>query len=178
MPGAGMQTGPDQVQFLQLLVKLAGAKRCLEVGVYTGYSALGVALALPPDGRIVACDVNEEYTSVGKRYWQRAGVADKIDLRLAPASDTLNGLIRDGRVGYIRFCVHRRRTNAAYDTYYEACLQLLTPTGSSPSTTFYGAATCSTRAVPTRIRLRCANSIKRLAVTNASTPRFFRSATD
>src|SRR5580765_7737283 len=88
LENAQMQIGPDQGQFMQLLVQLMGAKKTLEVGVFTGYSSLWVALALPPDGKIIACDVSEEWTSIARKYWERAGVAAKIDLRLAPAEKT------------------------------------------------------------------------------------------
>lgn len=127
-PRAGMQTGADQVQFMQLLVRLIGARRCIEVGVFTGYSALGVALALPDDGHIVACDVSEEYTAIARRYWERAGVADKIDLYLAPAAQTLDELIRGGDAGRFDFAyIDADKTN--YDAYYERCLTLLRPNG-------------------------------------------------
>ncbi len=125
---AGMRTGADQVQFLQLLVRLIGARKCIEVGVFTGYSALGVALALPADGSIVACDVSEEYTSVGKPFWQRAGVAGKIDLRLAPASQTLDGLIAQGGSGRFDFG-YIDADKTGYDAYYERCLKLLRANG-------------------------------------------------
>lgn len=128
MPGAGMQTGADQVQFLQLLVRLTVARRCIEVGVFTGYSALGVALALPEDGRILACDVSEDYTRVAKRYWQRAGVAEKIDLRLAPATKTLDACIEAGESGRFDFA-YIDADKAGYDAYYERCLTLLRPNG-------------------------------------------------
>jgi caffeoyl-CoA O-methyltransferase len=128
MPQARMQTGADQVQFLQLLVRLTGAKRCIEVGVFTGYSALGVALALPADGKIVACDVNEEYTAVARRYWQRAGVCGKIDLRLAPAVETLDTLIAGGESGTFDFA-YIDADKSRYDAYYERCLQLLRSNG-------------------------------------------------
>ena len=128
MPGAGMQTGADQVQFLQLLVRLTGARRCIEVGVFTGYSALGVALALPDDGRIVACDVSEEYTRVAKRYWERGGVAQKIDLYLAPATQTLDECIAAGESGRFDFA-YIDADKTGYDAYYERCLTLLRPNG-------------------------------------------------
>jgi predicted O-methyltransferase YrrM len=127
-PQARMQTGADQVQFLQLLVRLTGARRCIEVGVFTGYSALGVALALPGDGRIVACDVSEEYTAVARRYWERAGVADKIDLYLAPATQTLDELIRAGEAGRYDFA-YIDADKSSYDAYYERCVELLRPNG-------------------------------------------------
>ncbi len=127
-PRAGMQTGADQVQFLQLLVRLIGARRCIEVGVFTGYSSLGVALALPDDGRIVACDVSEEYTAIAQRYWERAGVAGKIDLYLAPATQTLDELIAAGEEGRFDFA-YIDADKTGYDAYYERCLKLLRPNG-------------------------------------------------
>ena len=107
MPGAGMQIGADQGQFMGLLARAIGAKRYLEIGVFTGYSSLAMALALPDDGRVVACDVSEEYTSVAKRYWQKAGVEKKMDLRLGPAVATLDKMIAD-KVEGLRHRVHRR----------------------------------------------------------------------
>jgi caffeoyl-CoA O-methyltransferase len=127
-PRAGMQTGADQVQFLQLLVRLVGARRCIEVGVFTGYSSLGVALALPDDGKIVACDVSEEYTAIARRYWQRAGVDQKIDLYLAPAAQTLDELIAAGEEGRFDFA-YIDADKTGYDAYYERCLRLLRPSG-------------------------------------------------
>ena len=103
MSNAGMQIAPEQGQLMALLVQLLGAKKTLEVGVFTGYSSLAVALALPADGRVVACDVSEEWTNIARRYWREAGVADKIDLRLAPALDTLDALLRDGQAGTFDF---------------------------------------------------------------------------
>lgn len=127
-PQAGMQTGADQVQFMQLLVKTIAAKRCIEVGVYTGYSALGVALALPDDGTIVACDISDEFTSIGRPFWQKAGVAQKIDLRLAPATQTLDGLIANGQSGTYDFAyIDADKSN--YDAYYERVLTLLSAGG-------------------------------------------------
>jgi predicted O-methyltransferase YrrM len=128
MPGAGMQTGADQVQFLQLLVRLIGARRCLEIGVFTGYSALGVALALPDDGKIIACDVSEEYTAIARRYWVLAGVRSKIDLYLAPAAETLDGLIAAGESGHYDFA-YIDADKIGYDDYYERALRLLRPNG-------------------------------------------------
>jgi caffeoyl-CoA O-methyltransferase len=128
MPRAGMQISPEQGQFMALLVKLLGAKRTLEVGVFTGYSALAVAQALPADGRVVACDVSEEWTSVGRRYWEAAGVAAKIDLRLGPAAETLQGLLDDGQAGTFDFAfIDADKAN--YDRYYELALQLVRPGG-------------------------------------------------
>lgn len=123
MEMARMQTGPDQLQFLQLLATAIGARRCIEVGVFTGASALAVALTLPPDGRIIACDVSDEYTAVGRSFWERAGVAQKIDLRLAPATETLDELIAAGDDGYDFAYIDADKEN--YDGYYERVLKLL-----------------------------------------------------
>ncbi len=103
MKHGGMQIGPEQGQFMALLVRLINARRTIEVGVFTGYSALSVALALPADGRIVACDVNEEWTAMARKYWAKANVADRIDLRLAPALETLDGLVKAGEAGRYDF---------------------------------------------------------------------------
>ncbi len=128
VPLSIMQIAPEQGQFMALLVRLLGAQRCIEVGTFTGYSALAVALALPPEGRIVACDVNAETTAVGQRYWQEAGVAEKIDLRLAPAVETLESLLADGEAGTYDFAfIDADKSN--YDSYYELSLQLLRPGG-------------------------------------------------
>ena len=124
LPMAGMQIGPDQGQFMALLVKLMGARRCLEVGVFTGYSSLAVALALPPDGTLIACDVSEEWTAVARRYWEKAGVARKIDLRLAEAIATLDGLRAQGGDGSFDFAfIDADKGN--YLAYYERCLALV-----------------------------------------------------
>jgi len=121
---AGMQIGADQGQFMALLVKLMGARRTLEVGVFTGYSSLAVALALPADGRIVACDVSEEWTAIARRYWQKAGVEKKIDLRLGPAAATLDGLLAAGESGLYDFAfIDADKGN--YLGYYERCLKLV-----------------------------------------------------
>ena len=96
MPQHGMQISPEQGPFMALLVELTGARKCLEIGTFTGYSALSVALALPGDGTLVACDISEEFTSLAKPYWEEAGVAGKIDLRLGPALETLDALIAGG----------------------------------------------------------------------------------
>ena len=123
-----MQIGPEQGQFMALLVELIGATNTLEIGTFTGYSALVVALALPPGGRVVACDVSEEWTSVARRYWKEAGVANKIDLRLAPALETLEGLLAEGRRDAFDFAfIDADKAN--YDTYYELSLQLVRPGG-------------------------------------------------
>ena len=128
LPHAGMQIGPDQGQFLALLAKLIDARRCIEVGVFTGYSSLAVALALPPDGLIVACDVSEEWTAIARRYWQKAGVAARIDLRLGPATATLDRLLADeGEGGYDFAFIDADKGN--YQQYFERCLRLLRPNG-------------------------------------------------
>lgn len=124
---AGMQISPEQGQFMALLVRLIGARRALEVGTFTGYSALAVALALPADGHVVACDISKEWTSIGQRYWQEAGVAGKIDLRLAPALETLDRLIRDRAAPFDFAFIDADKEN--YDAYYERALQLVRPGG-------------------------------------------------
>lgn len=121
---AMMQISPEQGQFMTLLVQLIGAKKTLEVGVFTGYSSLCVALALPSDGKIIACDVSEEYTAIARRYWQEAGVAEKIDLKLAPALQTLDDLLAAGEAGTFDFAfIDADKEN--YDAYYERSLQLV-----------------------------------------------------
>jgi len=121
---ARMQIAPEQGQFMQLLVRLMGARRYLEVGVFTGYSSLAVALVLPANGRIVACDVSDIWTKVARRYWAEAGVAEKIDLRLAPALQTLDGLIAAGEAGSFDFAfIDADKTS--YRAYYERALTLI-----------------------------------------------------
>jgi len=123
-----MQIAPEQGAFMAILIRLMGAKRCLEVGTFTGYSALVVAEALPDDGQVIACDVSDEWTSIGRKYWQKAGVDHKIDLRLAPGMDTLNQLLADGESGGFDFAfIDADKSN--YDGYYECCLKLLRPGG-------------------------------------------------
>ena len=124
MKHAGMQISPEQGQFMALLARLLGAKRTLEIGVFTGYSAMSVALALPPGGTIVACDVSEEWTAMARRHWEKAGVAGKIDLRLAPALQTLDKLIAEGAAGTFDFAfIDADKSN--YPGYYERCLALV-----------------------------------------------------
>ena len=121
---ARMQIAPEQGQFMQLLLRLMGARRYLEVGVFTGYSSLAVALALPAEGRIVACDVSATWTKMARRYWAEAGVAEKIDLRLAPALQTLDGLIAGGAAGSFDFAfIDADKTS--YGAYYERALTLI-----------------------------------------------------
>ncbi|MCI0523650.1 MAG: class I SAM-dependent methyltransferase [Acidobacteria bacterium] len=123
-PWAQMSVSPIQGQFMMLLLKLIGAVKALEVGVFTGYSSLCTALALPPQGRVVACDVSEEWTSVARRYWAEAGVAGKITLRLAPAVETLDALLRDGQAGTFDFAFIDA-DKQSYDNYYERALKLV-----------------------------------------------------
>jgi predicted O-methyltransferase YrrM len=122
-----MQISPEQGQLMALLVQAIGARRAIEIGTFTGYSALWVALALPADGRLVCCDVSAEWTAVGKPFWERAGVAGKIDLRIAPAIATLDRLLADGDAGYDFAFIDADKTG--YDGYYERCLKLLRPGG-------------------------------------------------
>ncbi len=123
-PMSMMQISPEQAQFMQMLVKLLGAKKCIEVGTFTGYSAMAVALALPPRGKIVACDISDEYTSIGRPYWDQAGVAKKIDLRIGPAKKTLDGLLRAGGGGSYDFAFIDA-DKPGYPDYYTRCLKLL-----------------------------------------------------
>ena len=128
MTQRSMQIAPEQGQFMALLARLAGARRCIEVGVFTGYSSLATALALPQDGRIVACDVSEEWTAVARRYWRQAGVEHKIDLRLAPARETLEAMVAAGeRATYDLAFIDADKTG--YLAYYDRCLELLKPGG-------------------------------------------------
>jgi predicted O-methyltransferase YrrM len=123
-PHAGMQISPEQGQFMALLVRLIGAHRAVEIGVFTGYSALTVALALPDDGRLLACDISDEYTRVGRPYWEQAGVAAKIELQLAPAVATLDARLAGGEAGQYDFAFIDA-DKQSYDAYYERCLRLL-----------------------------------------------------
>ena len=123
-PHAGMQISPDQGQFMALLIKLLGARRTIEVGTFTGYSALTVALVLPDEGRVLACDVSDEYTRIGRPFWQQAGVEHKIDLVIAPALQTLDERLAAGEAGSYDFAfIDADKSN--YDLYYERCLKLL-----------------------------------------------------
>ncbi len=124
LPSANMQIAPEQAQLLSLLVELTGARRCLEIGTFTGYSTLAVAAALPADGTVVACDTSDEWTQIARRYWQEAGVLEKIDLRLAPAADTLQALIGGGEAGGFDFAL-LDADKENYGRYYEWCLELL-----------------------------------------------------
>lgn len=124
LPSARMQISPEQGQFMALLIELINAKKTLDIGVYTGYSALAVALALPIDGRVVACDIDAKITQIAKEFWEKAGVANKIDLRIAPAQQTLEELISNGEVNTFDFAfIDADKSN--YENYYELALQLL-----------------------------------------------------
>ena len=128
-PNADMQISPEQGQFMQMLVRLIGAKKVVEVGVFTGYSSLAVALALPETGRIVACDVSEEYTSIARRYWEKAEIADKVDLRLAPAVETLDHLLKHDQGAETFDMAFIDADKESYLLYYERILKLLRPGG-------------------------------------------------
>ena len=119
IPMGGMQIGPEQAALMQVLVRAIGARRCIEIGTFTGYSALAVALALPPGGRIVCCDLSEAWTAVARRYWKMAGVERKISLRIAPALDTLRTL--KGKFDFA--FIDADKTN--YQNYFEHCLKLM-----------------------------------------------------
>ncbi len=124
LPMANMQIAPEQGQFMALLTQLTGARKALEIGVFTGYSALWVALALPGEGKLIACDVSEEWTAIAQRYWREAGVIHKIDLRLHPALDTLDKLIQAGEGGSFDFIfIDADKEN--YPGYFERALTLL-----------------------------------------------------
>ena len=121
---AVMQISPEQAQFMQMLVRMIGARRCIEVGTFTGYSALAVALALPADGLLVACDISPEYTAIGMPYWLQAGVADMISLRIAPARDTLDQMLHLGEAGSYDFAFIDA-DKPGYPDYFERCMSLL-----------------------------------------------------
>ncbi|MBN1239238.1 MAG: class I SAM-dependent methyltransferase [Gammaproteobacteria bacterium] len=128
LPESEMQIGPDQGQLMALLVKLTGARRCIDIGTYTGYSALAVALALPDDGCVVTCDVRAEWTELGRRFWREAGVESRVDLRLKPALETLDELLEQGEAERFDFAfIDADKPN--YRTYYEKLLPLLRPGG-------------------------------------------------
>jgi caffeoyl-CoA O-methyltransferase len=127
-PLAKMQISPEQAQFMALLIKLMGAKKVLEIGVFLGYSSTAMASALPEDGKIIACDNNAEFTNIACGYWQKAGLESKINLRLAPALETLDQLIAEGQSNSFDF-VFIDADKSNYDNYYEKSLQLVRPGG-------------------------------------------------
>jgi O-methyltransferase len=158
LPNAGMQIGADQGAFLALLVRLIGARRALEIGTYTGYSALAVATALPTDGRLTCCDISDEWTQVARRYWREAGVAERIDLRLALAAETLRALLSESGPGSFDFAfIDADKTG--YDGYYEACLTLLRPGGlmAFDNTLWSGAVADPSKNDPDTVALRALN---------------------
>ena len=124
LPRASMQVSPEEGQFISLLVKMIGARKCLEVGVFTGYSSTCIALAMPPEGRLIASDVSVEWTTIARKYWEKAGVAHKIDLRLGPGIDILDALLADGQAGTFDFAfIDADKSN--YLNYYERALKLV-----------------------------------------------------
>jgi len=123
-PRASMQLSPEEGQFIGLLVKMIGARKCLEVGVFTGYSSTCIAAAMPPEGRLIACDVSVEWTSIARQYWEKAGVANKIELRLGPGVDILDALLANGHAGTFDFAfIDADKGN--YLNYYERALKLV-----------------------------------------------------
>lgn len=128
IPEHRMQVAPEQGAFLGMLVELTGATRCIEIGTFTGYSALAVALALPAGGRLVCCDISEEWTAIGRRYWAEAGVEDRIDLRIAPAAETLDRMIDAGAQATFDFAFVDA-DKAGYDAYYDRLMELVRPGG-------------------------------------------------
>jgi O-methyltransferase len=160
LPKAVMQIGPEQGQFMALLARLMGARRCIEIGVFTGYSSLAVALALPENGSIIALDVSEEWTSIARRHWRRAGVEGKIDLRLGRAMDTLDTLISLQESGRFDLAfIDADKGN--YLGYYERCLELVRPRATTSATTSAAWSWCApgasssstTRSGPARSRI-------------------------
>ncbi len=128
LPNGGMISGSDVGALLGILAKTLNAKKAIEVGTFTGYTAFKIASSLPPDGKLICCDINAEWTAIGKKYWQEAGIHNRIDLRLAPALETLNALVADRMSGKFDFAfIDADKTS--YDSYYEVCLQLLRPGG-------------------------------------------------
>ena len=123
-----MQIAPEQGPFLAMLVRMLGAKNGIEIGTFTGYSSLWVASAMPSDGNLICCDVSDEYTSLARKYWEKTGLAEKIDLRLGPALDTLESLLNGGWAGIMDYAFIDA-DKSSYDGYYEACLKLLRPGG-------------------------------------------------
>lgn len=128
LPNAGMRIDPLEASLLGVLIRATGARRVVEVGTFTGYGALSMARALPPGGRFVCCDISEEYTSIARRYWAEAGVADRIDLRIGPALDTLDALLAaHGEGSFDAAFIDADKEN--YEGYFERCLRLLRPGG-------------------------------------------------
>lgn len=158
LPHAGMQIGPEQGQLMALLAKLIDARRCIEIGVFTGYSSLAVALALPPEGRILACDVSEEWTAIARRFWREAGVEHKIELKLQPAARTLEERLAAGEAGRYDFAFIDA-DKPAYDAYYELLLKLMRPGGliALDNTLWSGAVADPHTREPNAVALRALN---------------------
>jgi len=159
-PMSMMLSAPEQGQFLALLAQLIGARKCLEIGVYTGYSTLWVALALPHDGSVLACDVSEKWTAIARRYWEEAGVAKRIDLQLAPALETLDRLLAADQAGSFDFAfIDADKEN--YPDYYERTLQLLRPGGLMliDNTLWSGAVADTSRQDPETCAIRALNDL-------------------
>ena len=159
-PMSMMLSAPEQGQFLALLAQLIGARKYLEIGVYTGYSTLWVALALPHDGSVLACDVSEKWTAIARRYWEEAGVAERIDLQLAPALETLDRLLAADQAGSFDFAfIDADKEN--YPDYYERTLQLLRPGGLMviDNTLWSGAVADTTRQDPETCAIRALNDL-------------------
>jgi predicted O-methyltransferase YrrM len=127
-PRSGMQISPEQGQFMGLMVRLVGARRAIEIGTFTGYSALAIALALPADGTLICCDINPDTTAIAREHWNKAGVAAKIDLRIGPALATIDALLAGGMAGQFDLAFIDA-DKSAYDAYYEGCLRLIRPGG-------------------------------------------------
>jgi len=158
MKHGGMQISPDQGQFMALLARLLNAKRAIEVGVFTGYSSLSVALAMPADGKLIACDVSEEWTRIAREYWKKAGVEKKIDLRLAPATGTLDQLLAEGGAGRYDFAfIDADKGN--YIAYYERCLELMRAGGliAVDNTLWNGRVADKSRKEPDTLAIRAFN---------------------
>ena len=158
LPMGGMQIGADQGAFLALLIRLLDARHAVEIGTFTGYSALAVASALPDGGRLVCCDLSDEWTGIARRYWKEAGVADRIDLRLAPAANTLRDLLRESGPGSFDFAFIDA-DKSGYDGYYELCLQLVRPGGliAFDNTLWSGAVADPSKTDPDTVALRALN---------------------
>lgn len=156
-PHGGMQIAPEQGQLMALLVKLIGARQAIEVGVFTGYSALSVALALPPDGRLLACDVDPEPVRIASESWRRAGVAERIDLRIGPALETLEACLAQGESDRYDFAfIDADKTG--YDAYYECCLKLVRRGGLIVfDNTLWGGSVAGTDASEDTVALRALN---------------------
>ena len=126
LPNGGMATTPDQVAFLQMLIKISGAKNIIEIGTFTGYGALAIALALPKDGKLTAVDMSKAYTDIGRKFWDKAGVGDKIEVRLGNGKETVNALVQAGANFDFAFI---DADKGGYDYYYEAVLKMMKPGG-------------------------------------------------